>query len=42
VFVTETPEVLALKPYDAELEVQFNAGCEVMRRYHETFRQLAE
>lgn len=42
VFVTETPEGFALTPYDAELEDQLDAGRELMRQYHETFKQLAK
>ena len=42
VFVTETPEGIALTRYDEELEAQLSAGRELMRQYHETFEQLAE
>ncbi len=42
VFVTETPEGIALTRYDEELEAQLSAGRELMRQYHQTFQQLAK
>lgn len=42
VFVTETPEGIALTPYYQELEEQLSAGRELMRQYHETFQVLAK
>jgi len=42
VFVTETPEGIALTRYDEELETQLNAGRELMRQYRDTFERLAK
>lgn len=42
VFLTETPEGLALTPYDPTLEDQIEAGRAFMREYRDTFHQLAK
>jgi putative addiction module antidote len=42
VFVTETPDGIALTRYDEELDAQLSAGRELMRQYHQTFAQLAK
>ena len=42
VFMTETPEGCALTPYDPELEEQLVAGREFMRKFRDTFHQLAK
>jgi putative addiction module antidote len=42
VFLTETPEGLALTPYDPGLEEQIQAGREFMREFRDTFHQLAK
>ncbi|NIO42621.1 MAG: AbrB/MazE/SpoVT family DNA-binding domain-containing protein [Burkholderiales bacterium] len=42
VFLTETPQGIALTPYDEALGEQLNAGREVMQYYHATFQKLAE
>ena len=41
VFVTETPEGIALTPYDPALEEQLKAGREFMQEYRDTFHHLA-
>ena len=42
VFVTETPDGIALTRYGEELEAQLSAGRELMHQYRETFERLAE
>jgi putative addiction module antidote len=42
VFVTDTPEGVALTPYDPTLEEQLRLGREFMREYRDTFHQLAK
>lgn len=42
VFVTETPEGIALTPYHPTLEEQLHAGRKFMQEYRDTFRQLAK
>ena len=40
--VTETPDGLALTPYDPALEAQLALGREFMREYRDTFHALAK
>ena len=40
--VTETPDGIALTPYDPTFEEQVEAGREFMREYRDTFRALAK
>ena len=40
--VTETPDGLALTPYDPSFEEQLEMGREFMREYRDTFRALAK
>jgi len=42
VFVTETPEGVALTPYDPRLEEQLKAGQKFMQEYRDAFHQLAK
>ena len=42
VYVTETPDGLALTPLDPSFEQQLEAGREFMREYRDTFRALAK
>jgi len=42
VFATRTPGGYLLSPYDPEIEMQINAGREVMKQYRETLRALAK
>ena len=42
VFVTETPEGVALTPYDPTLEEQLKSGRKFMQEYRDTFHQLAK
>ena len=42
VFLTETPEVYALTPYDPTLDEEIQAGREFMREFRDTFHQLAK
>jgi putative addiction module antidote len=42
VFVTETPDGIALTPYDPAVEEQVKLGREFMREYRDTFRALAK
>ena len=42
VYVTETPDGLALTPLDPNFEQQLEAGREFMREYRDTFRALAK
>ena len=41
VFVTDTPDGVAITPYDPVVAEQFSLGSEFMRDYRETFRELA-
>jgi hypothetical protein len=40
--VTETPDGLALTPYDPSFDEQLEIGREFMREYRDTFRALAK
>ena len=40
--VTETPDGVALSPYDPTFDAQLELGREFMREYRETFRALAK
>ena len=40
--VTDTPEGIALTPYDPSFEEQVELGREFMREYRDTFRALAK
>ena len=40
--VTETPDGIALTPYDPCFEEQVELGREFMREYRDTFRALAK
>jgi len=42
VFVTETPEGVAVTPYDPTLEGQIAARREFMREFRDTFHELAK
>lgn len=42
VFVTETPEGVAVTPYDPSLEEQIEAGRAFMRDFRDTFHELAK
>ena len=42
VFVTDTPEGIALTRYDDDLEEQLSAGRKLMQQFHTTFEQLAK
>jgi putative addiction module antidote len=42
VFVTETPEGMAVTPYDPTLEEQIEAGRSFMRDFRDTFHELAK
>ena len=42
VFVTETPDGLAVTPYDPSLEDQLEAGRAFMREFRDTFHELAK
>jgi putative addiction module antidote len=42
VFVTETPDGIALTRYDPAVEEQVKLGREFMREYRDTFRALAK
>lgn len=42
VFVTETPEGVAITPYDPGLEEQIEAGRAFMRDFRDTFHELAK
>ncbi len=41
-FVTDTPDGVALTPYDPSFEDQLEVGREFMREYKNTFRALAK
>ncbi|MFO7674593.1 MAG: hypothetical protein R6V74_12870 [Lutibacter sp.] len=42
VFVTETPEGVAMTPYDPGLEEQMEAGRALMGDFRDTFHELAK
>ena len=42
VFVTETPDGVAVTPYDPGLEEQIDAGRAFMRDFRDTFHELAK
>ena len=42
VFLTETPEGVAVTPYDPSLEEQIDAGRAFMREFRDTFHELAK
>jgi putative addiction module antidote len=42
VYLTDTPEGLALTPLDPSFEQQLKIGREFMREYRDTFRALAK
>ncbi|HAN56536.1 MAG TPA: AbrB/MazE/SpoVT family DNA-binding domain-containing protein [Betaproteobacteria bacterium] len=42
VFVTETPDGVAVTPYDPRLEEQIEAGRAFMRDFRDTFHELAK
>lgn len=42
VFVTETPNGVAVTPYDPNLEEQIEAGRAFMRDFRDTFHELAK
>jgi putative addiction module antidote len=41
-YLTETPDGVALSPYDPEFEEQLELGREFMNEYRDTFRALAK
>lgn len=41
-YVTETPDGVQLTPYNAEFDATMKAAHDVMRRYRDTLRKLAE
>lgn len=41
-YVTDTPDGMALTPYDPGLEEQLDQGREFMKEYRDTFRALAK
>ena len=42
VFITETPDGVAVTPYDPGLEGQIEAGRAFMRDFRDTFHELAK
>ena len=42
VFVTETPDGVAMTPYDPSLEEQIEAGRAFMHDFRDTFHELAK
>ena len=42
VFVTDTPDGVAITPYDPTVAEQLALGSEFMREYRDTFRALAK
>lgn len=42
VFVTETPDGITLRPYDPAFEKQMEVAEDVMRRYRNTLKKLAD
>lgn len=41
-YMTDTPQGIALSPFDPGFEEQLEAGREFMRDYRDTFRALAK
>ena len=41
-YVSETPDGVALTPYDPSFEAQLELGRDFMREYRDTFRALAK
>lgn len=41
-FVTETPDGVSLRSYDPEFEHQMSIAEDIMRRYRNTLKKLAE
>ena len=41
-YVTETPEGVQLTPYNAEFDATMKVAHDVMRRYRDTLKKLAE
>jgi len=41
-FITDTPNGVALTPYDPGFDEQLEIGREFMREYRDTFRALAQ
>jgi putative addiction module antidote len=41
-YVTETPDGVQLTPYNAEFDATMKAAREIMRRYRDTLKKLAE
>lgn len=42
VFVTETPDGVSLRSYDPSFEKQMDVAEDIMRRYRNTLKKLAE
>jgi putative addiction module antidote len=42
VFLSDTPDGVALTPYDPSFDEQLELGREFMREYRDTFRALAK
>jgi putative addiction module antidote len=42
VFLTETPDGYALTPYDPSIDEEIRAGREFMKKFRDTFHQLAK
>jgi putative addiction module antidote len=42
VFLTDTPDGVAITPYDPAIDDQIAAGREFMREYRDTFHALAK
>jgi len=42
VFVTETPDGISLRSYDPSFEKQMDVAEDIMRRYRNTLKKLAE
>ncbi len=41
-YLTDTPDGLALTPYDPDIEEQLDQGREFMKEFRDTFRALAK
>jgi putative addiction module antidote len=41
-YVTETPDGLQLTPYNADFDATMQAAQDIMRRYRDTLKKLAE
>jgi putative addiction module antidote len=41
-YVTDTPEGVQLTPYNAEFDTTMKAAHDIMRRYRDTLKKLAE